>query len=1299
MISRSARILVTIGKGGLWLLLVIVLMTSSLGHGHVSAAPPTGFQNTPVVTSGLDGPSGFDIAPDGRIFILERTGKIKIYKNGQLLPTPFADLPSIAAGDRGLIGVAFDPDFATNCYVYFYYTSASDLLNRLVRFNGCGDIGTDGPFVLYQTNSPSQELHVGGSIRFGADGKLYFAVGDNGYPPNGQDLSNPHGKILRINKDGSVPTDNPFYGQPGKLGEIWAYGFRNPWRFQFDAATNQLYGGDVGDYSWEEVNHIVKGGNYGWPTKEGYCAPDCGDTIAPIYAYPHAGESAAVTGGPIYRGNMFPAEYKGDLFFADYAKGFIKHMNLDANGNNTGVEDFDTTAGSVVDLKVAPDGSMYYLTYYPGRLYRITYSTGNTVPVAQASADVTKGIDPLTVHFSSQGSYDPDGTALSYKWDFGDGTTSTDANPVKTFANKGTYTVELTVSDGTNFAQGVPLVIQVGNPPTVHIAVPTDGTKYKAGDSITYNAFANDAAGFDINDAAISTDVIFHHATHTHPFLDNLIGRANTFVIPDHGEAAANTWYEIITTATDKNGLSATASVNIYPYVVNLNFTTNVPGIGVNIDGVPYPNPYATQEVVNFQRELSATPIKKGSDGKYYQFDHWSDGGAIRHTFRAPNADATYSATYVPAPAFKAQYFANPNLSGAPVLTRDEPEINNTWDAGSPDPSVPNDNFSARYVKNQYFAPGRYKFTTASDDGVRLYIDGNLVIDKWFGQNQSYTATLDLGGGMHEIKMEYMEQYGGAYARLNWDTTPDQPATLPGTYSAAYFDNVSLAGTPKVTRSDAAIDFDWGNGSPAPGIPVDNFSAQWTKAETLTAGDYKFTVTADDGVRLYLDGGLILDKWVDQAPTTYTITKSVTAGTHTIKMEYYEKGGGAVAKLGYVKVADPATYAAKYWNLPAGASIAIPTTAPTLTRSDAAIDFDWGNGSPDPTIALDRFVAQWTKNDTFEDGTYTFTTTSDDGIRVYIDGSLVIDRWFDQGGEAPISVDKPMAAGTHAIKVEYYENGGGAKAKFNYQKGASAPSGFTAKYWNFTPGTAPVIPTTNPTLARVDQTIDFNWGAGVPGPGVTADNFITQWAKTETFTNGAYEFTVTADDGVRLYIDNQLVLDKWVDQAATTYKVTKALATGSHDIRMEYYEKSGNATAKLSYGIAPPSVYTASYWNTPGAGTAPAIPTTAPTLTRSDAAIDFDWGNGSPDPTIALDHFVARWVKQETLAGGTYTFTATSDDGIRVFVDNVLYIDQWNDHGSTTYTANVPLTAGTHTIRVEYYENSGGAAAKLAYSL
>ena len=170
---------------------------------------------------------------------------------------------------------------------------------------------------------------------------------------------------------------------------------RNPWRFQFDSATGRLYDGDVGDFSWEEINRIVKGGNYGWPLQEGLCGRTAAGSSTRASPMPHDGSSAAITAGPVYRENMFPEEYQGDFFFGDYARGFIRNADLDANGDVTTVHEFDEQAGSVVDLKVAPDGSLYYITYYPGALYRVTYNSTSHLPVASASADVTKGVEPL----------------------------------------------------------------------------------------------------------------------------------------------------------------------------------------------------------------------------------------------------------------------------------------------------------------------------------------------------------------------------------------------------------------------------------------------------------------------------------------------------------------------------------------------------------------------------------------------------------------------------------------------------------------------------------------------------------------------------------------------------------------------------------------------------------------------------------------------------------------------------------------------------------------------------------------
>lgn len=1154
----------------------------------VAAAPPENFQKNLIVGSGLEGPSGFEFAPDGRVFVLERTGKIKIVKNGVLLPTPFAELPSVATGDRGLIGIAFDPDFTNNPYVYFYYTSADDLLNRLVRFNASGDVGTEGPYILFETKSRSEQLHVGGSINFGPDGKLYFAVGDNGYPPNSQNLTNPHGKILRINKDGSIPTDNPFYNEPGLVREIWAYGFRNPWRFQFDSATGKMYGGDVGDFSVEEINHIVKGGNYGWSVCEGACNNP--NFIDPIYSWNHEGNSAASTGGPIYRGTMFPPEYQGNFFFGDYAMSFIKRCVLDINGNCSQVLDFDNAAGSVVDMKVSPiDGSFWYLTYIPGRIYQVTYSTGNHFPVPNSAADVTKGSDPLTVNFSSAGSTDPEGDQLFYSWTFGDGTTSTSANPQKTYTQKGTYEVNLSVSDGTNTSNAVPIIIQVGQPPIVTIATPNEGDTYRAGDTITYQAFAIDGAGFDINDAAIKTDIIFHHDTHIHPFIDDLIGRNNSFTIPTTGETSPNTWYEIQVSVTDSSGLTTKLSRNIYPVKSSITVNSNVPGLTFLLDGVPTLTNSTIQGVSGFVREISA-PATQILNGVVYAFESWSNGADPRQNVSFKDMAQTLIANFQPVSAYQAEYFDNINLTGTPKFVTNVSNIDFFWDMGSPDPSIPVDNFSARYKKTQYFARGNYKFTTTSDDGVRVFIDGIPVINKWQDMgSEVHSGEVLLEAGDHEIVVEYYEHGGGAVLKFNWELAAVQPTPTPTAtptptpaagFNAQYFNNQTLSGSPTLIRVESEINNVWNDGSPAASIPVNNFSARWTKSETFEAGNYEFTLIGDDGIRLFIDNEQVIDGWKDQPMTTYKVTKALTAGTHEIKVEYYENGGGAIAQFSYNKTSAPTQspsvsptpapndfYKGEYWNNQGQAEQPVfLTTPPDLTRNDQEINFVWDNAAPAASINPDKYLARWTKSQIFEAGNYKFITESDDGIRVYINNEIVIDQWNDH----PMTTHegtKSLTAGTHEIKVEFYENAGGAIAKFKFEK-TDGPVP--------TPSPTPTpTPTTgwlgeyfdnqnlegSPKLSRTDDLINFIWEFDAPSPEIPANHFSVRWTKVKNYAAGAYNFTLKSDDGIRFYIDGNLIVDDWTNHAMKIYTPTVVLTAGAHTIRVEYFDNDNNAIA------------------------------------------------------------------------------------------------------------------------------------------
>ncbi len=1115
----------------------------------VAAAPPSGFSTNLIISANLTNPTGFDISPDGRIFILEQTGNVRIYKNGQLLPTPFYHFDVNSTGDRGVLGVAFDPDFINNHFVYFYYSGA-DLSNYIARLDGTNDTFTSAPLILYATPPPTGLNHAGGTIRFGLDGKLYAGFGDNGYGPNAQDLAIPYGKVIRINKDGSIPADNPFVGQAGKLPEIWAYGLRNPFRFQFDSQNGDLLLGDVGQDTWEEIDKITKSGNYGWPNAEGNCT-GCG-YINPIYTYHHDTPSYSVTGGAVYRKTMFPQQYQGSYYFGDYARGYIKQMTFDSSGNENAVFDFDPSVGSIVDMKIASDGSIYYLTIFPGKLYKITYSTINQPPIVAENSDKTSGNSPLTVNFSSSGSSDPEGVTLNYSWDFGDGTTSTQANPQKIYNQKGKFNAQLTVSDGVNSSQALPITIQVGIPPNVSILSPLNSASYTAGESISYSSQATDSNNQTIVDSGISTQVIFHHSTHVHPFLNNL-GKSGSFTIPQTGEPSADTYYEIIVTATDTFGLTTTKSITINPQKTTINIDSAPNGLQVIIDGQPQTTPQTILSVVNFKHELNAS--NQTQNNKYYEFDHWSDSQPKKHTITAPVSATTYVATFKELPPFAANYFNNKDLSGTPTLTRQDPIINFDWGGGSPDSTINSDNFSARWTKTENFNTGRYKFTTTTDDGVRLFIDNTQVINKWIDQGPTdYSAVLDVPTGNHTITMEYYDGTGGAVAKLNWDTTTDTPTILLpllGSYSAEYFDNVSLTGSPILTKTDPSINFTWNNGSPDPLIPVDNFSARWTKTDTLTDGIYEFTTTADDGVRLYLDDTLILDKWIDQPSTTYKVDAQISAGNHTVKMEYYEHFGGAVAKMSYTKIAG---FSAKYWNSGTGSKPQLPTSAPNLARQDDSINFTWNNSSPDPAINNDHFIVQWTKTMNLDGGSYQIDTTSDDGIRVYVDNQVVQDQWNDHPSTT-FSQVQSFASGPHDIKVEYYENGGEAVAKFNIKKVAQAQTTFTGEYFDNKNLTGP------PKITRQDAQINFDWGQGSPYPQLPVNLFSVRWTKTQDFTPGNYSFTLKSDDGVRFWIDNQLVVDDWTDHAMKTYSPNVTLTGGSHQIKVEYYENTGGAVA------------------------------------------------------------------------------------------------------------------------------------------
>ena len=341
-----------------------------------------------IVTTGLEFPTSMDIAPDGRIFITEQSGNVKIIENDQLLETPFLTIPVSVLVEGGLIGVKLSPDFIQDRQVFLYYSSAPDelgnVVNRVSRFSAGTinpNIADEDSEVILVDNIPSNEVHNGGGLEFDRNGMLIIGTGEAGDGiENSQNLGSLGGKVLRVNPiDGSPAPNNPFIENPEADPRIYALGFRNPFTFSVDHQTGIILALDVGDASFEEVNKVEPGKNYGWPYMEGpgkqKPLPDDlpGSLTLPLYSYPHGQGSNAITGGDVIRNNTYPKALQGMHVIGDYIASTIMILNP----QTAKVFDLNLAEGQIiapVDLDFTAGGELYFLTIAPGWLSKISIS-------------------------------------------------------------------------------------------------------------------------------------------------------------------------------------------------------------------------------------------------------------------------------------------------------------------------------------------------------------------------------------------------------------------------------------------------------------------------------------------------------------------------------------------------------------------------------------------------------------------------------------------------------------------------------------------------------------------------------------------------------------------------------------------------------------------------------------------------------------------------------------------------------------------------------------------------------------
>jgi len=678
---------------------------AELGELEAPASVPQSYTDTRIADN-VDQPTALAFTPDGRVLVTTQGGAVRVVKNGSLLGTAALDLSGklCTTSERGLLGIAVDPDFASNKYVYLFYTFkkgsgcptknlSGGPVNRVSRFtyNTSNDrIDASSETVLLDNMLSFAGNHNGGDIKIGGDGKLYVSLGDSGCQidapsscgggnANTKSKSILSGKILRINRDGSIPSDNPWVGsagarrcgQPGgdpdyrldnsrPCVETYAWRLRNPFRIAFKPDGNGFFINDVGQNVWEEIDEGIKGANYGWNDREGFCkngsTSDCGappaGTTNPIFAYGRGDDCKSITGGA-FAPDGFGLD--GVYLFGDYVCGNI--FKLTRNGSSYRRSDFITGFGanSVVAMAFGPrpggGQSLYYTIYSSGgEVHRVDFTgAANRKPTAVLAASPRSGPAPLEVSFNGDASTDPDGDSIDrYAFTFGDGQSISGSSEhvSYTYTRTGSFQATLVVTDSRGASSDpVSVTISPGNtPPTVTITAPSATKKFKVGEVINLRGSASDP-----QDGALPVEwtVIRHHNDHTHPFFPPTVGDSVNVTMegPEDLLAASNSYFEIQAKATDRAGSSTVVTRDLRAKEVVLTFRSEPTGLTLVLDNTfnaTAPRVVTSWEAHRFRVQAPTQTL----NGHRYVFDHWSDGGAASHDLTTPAAATTYTATF-----------------------------------------------------------------------------------------------------------------------------------------------------------------------------------------------------------------------------------------------------------------------------------------------------------------------------------------------------------------------------------------------------------------------------------------------------------------------------------------------------------------------------------------------------------------------------------------------------------------------------------------------------------------------------
>jgi glucose/arabinose dehydrogenase/PKD repeat protein len=1225
-----------------------------------------------------------------------------------------------------------------------------------------GQLGNEQ--VLVHDWNQQYPSHSIGHLQFGPDGYLYASAGDGAsfnfvdygqyaVPWTGDDLKEGgavrsqdvldtddpvglDGTVIRINpRDGSPAPNNPYAARADVNAQrILANGLRNPFRFTFRPGTSELWIGDVGWNDWEEINRItnVGGGaktNFGWPAYEGngqqsgykaqsipllqqlWTTPSL--VTQPYFTYKHSDKvvagSAEPTGGSsttglaFYTQGSYPIAFNDALFFDDYSRKqiYVMYRGPDGNPLTSSRQVFRATTNGAVELQIGPGGDLFYVDMNGGRIQRVISSGGNRAPTAVATANVTTGPAPLTVQFDGRASSDPDpGDVLSYSWDLnGDGVfgDSALANPSYTYTVGGSYAAKLRVTDRAGvYSDSATITINAGSTaPVPVISAPATTLRWTVGDTINFAGSASDLEDGNLPASALKWDLVLVHGneidptnTHEH-YLQSFVGVASgSFKAPDHEYPS---WLELRLTATDSAGRTATVVQRVDPKVVQLTLASTPTGAQLGQGSEVYVAPVVRSLIAGGRTTLTAVSPQI-INGLSYVFDRWSDGGAQAHDVVA-GANATYTATYV--------RLDPPGIpSNLAAVATSSTSVRLTWTD-----------------------------TSTVEDGVEVQVLSNgswLTVATLPPNTTSFDHTNLLGATTYTYRVRSFNRAGTsagdpvsvttlAGARVPYLGTP---ISVPGKVEAEYFDK----GGTSVGYFDLTPGNEGGVLRPSEDVDIEG--------------------SADVGGGANV-GWFVAGEWM-----TYTLNVT-QAGLYTVSTRVASVADGGsfhiefdgVDKTGPITV--PNTGGWQTWRDVAKANISLPAGT-VVMKVVADSNNGWGfagnfnyftlsAGSQSAPAAPSNLVATSTNA---TQATLTWTDRSTDETSFKVERKLGLNGTWQAVAVVPADTAGYLDTGLVGSTTYYYRvratNGAGDSAASNEAftttaDAAQSPFGGTAwpianpiQFENFDVG--------GPGVAYLDATPGNEGGAyrnenvDIEVTGDAGGGYNVGWASAGEWL----EYTIDVPAAGTYRLDTRLAspisggrFHYEVDNVDVTGPVSVPatgawqayqtvsvpgiyLSPGTHTVRFSLDQNNGwGWTANFNWFQFVPQQtdpaangdgLTAQYWNN--------IDYTGTSVTKVDRRVDFDWGEGKPDPAIDPDTFSVRWTGQFLAQKTeTYTFYVRSDDGARLWVNGKLLVDQWRDHEPLEYSGTVALTAGQkYDVRLDYYENLIGAVAELRYS-